>query len=1152
MARIPFKRKAVFLISLLCLSLTVSSAQKVDLNFNGKNLKTVLESISRQTGYSLAYSKEVINLNDLVTIYAKQKELTVVLDEILKPRNLNYEIRDNKLYILHEVSEKTAAAKAKTSAQQTNQTGRQRISGVVSDPGGEPIIGANIVVEGSTSGTVTDVDGRYSLEVPRGAVVRFSYIGYVTQEFTITTQTTLNVVLSEDTELLQEVVVVGYGTQRKETLSGSIASISASEITTTKTENLINNIQGKVPGLLIRQHSGEPGTFNNAISIRGYGEPMIVIDGIVRNGTGDLAQLNSNDIESISVLKDASAAIYGMGAANGVIIVTTKRGVSGKPSISYSGMFGMKSPTAIEPTVDAITYYNLANEINRNDKQSITYSDDFIQKYVNKEPGYEDFDWYNLFMKKQTYSNAHNVSVRGGTDKVKYFTSFGYDDDEGLLKSDIQYYKRYNLRGTITANLTDDLELNFSTAARLDDTRRTREAFIWNYKTMLVNERGKGWHTIANENHYTDLAPESKNIAALIDPDIDGYNLFSNRRYQTTVDLTYKFPTIKGLSLGVSGAYDYSTWYTQALQKSYKLYDYHTDAYSKTFGSNTIRNQMQMQQRIYGRVQVNYANSWDSHSLTATLVTEFNRSRGDYLSGGRNYAQLFTKDILDMASASTATNAGNRNLQAVAAYLARVNYDYLGKYLLELIGRYDGSYRYAPGKRWAFFPSVSLGWRISEEAFIKNNLPMVDNLKLRASYGETGTNVGNPFQHISGYTNNGLYSFDGSTVTTGMYSNMIVSDRLTWVTSLTKNIGLDWDFWSGKLGGNFDLFERRNTGMLAARQQTIPTDLLGATFPQENLNSNLNHGFEIGLTHRNTINKDFSYTLGANFTYARTKNLHVEGSGNYNTSMSIWMNSNENRYVGRYTGSNSAGNWNWIPGILQLEGGVYETLEEYETAPLFNNSVGNSMMLPGSWKIVDLNGDGLINNGDITYNHWNVGLNPPVQFGFTASFVYKNFDMNILIQGAAGHSIQFKLDDIWGYGRYPSTYEKYLDRWRPSVEGADPFDPNTTWISGYWPALRSYNNYNNYTLDAAGTKRQIIPATYARLKSLEIGYTIDKGVLTKIGLNSCRVFLTGYNLFTLSNNLLKGADPEKIEGDWNAGLTYPLMKTYNFGINLNF
>lgn len=1139
MTRIQMKKYVVFMLPLFLLSFTLSMSQKVSLKLNGASLKFALESVSKQSGHTLAYSKEVVGLNDVVTIDVNNIELSKVLDLLLTPKNLSYEVSNDKIYILYKTDSKETKVENKDFQQ--NQPVGQQVRGVITDTDGNPIIGANIVIPGTAIGTVSDIDGRYSLNVPRGSTLHFSYIGYVSQEFTITNQTTLDVVMREDTEMLQEVVVVGYGTQKKETLSGSIASISASEITTTKTENLINNIQGKVPGLLIRQHSGEPGRFNNAISIRGYGEPMIVIDGIVRNGTGDLAQLNSNDIESISVLKDASAAIYGMGAANGVIIVTTKKGVQGKPVISYSGMLGIKTPTAIEPTVDAITYYRLANEININDKQPITYSDDLIQKYINKEEGYTDYDWYDLFMKDYTSSNSHNVSVRGGTDRIKYFVSLGYNDDEGLLKSDIQYYKRYNIRGTITVDLTDDLELNFSTATRIDDTRRTREDFIWNYKTLLVNERGKGWHTIANESHFTDLAPESKNIAALIDPNVDGYNLFKNRRYQNTVDLVYKFPTIEGLSVGISGAYDYSTWYTQALQKSYSLYDYYTDDYSKTFGSNTIRNQMQMQQRIYGRAQVNYSNSWDNHNLGATFVTEFNKTRGDWLSGGRNYAELFTKDILDMASASTATNGGNRTLEAVGAYLGRINYDYLGKYLLELIGRYDGSYRYAPGKRWAFFPSVSLGWRVSEEPFLKNNLPIVNNLKIRASYGETGTNTGTAFQHIPGFSNSGLYSFNGASVTTGMSSTVLVSDKLTWVTSLTKNIGVDWDIWDGKLGGNFDLFERKNTGILASRQQTIPTDLLGASFPQENLNSNLNHGFEIGLTHRNKVNNDFSYTVGVNYTYARVKNLHVEGSSNYNTSMNIWRNCNENRYVGRYTGT-----------MYELAGGTYSSLEEYETAPLHNTSIGNSMMLPGSWIIEDLNGDGIIDGNDRTYNYWNVGLNPPIQFGLTYSMTYKNFDLNLLLQGAAGHSIQFKINDIWGYGRYPSTYQKYLDRWRPSIEGADPFDPNTEWISGYWPALRSYNTYNSFTRDAVNTRRQIIPGTYARLKSLEVGYTFERGVLAKIGISSCRVFVTGYNLFTLCDPLLKGADPEKIEGDWNAGLTYPLMRSYNFGVNLNF
>ncbi len=1149
MRRILYKKRAVILLFLLAFSFSVSSAQKVSLDFNRKSLKTVLESITEQTGYTLAYSKEVVNLNERVTIRVIDAELTQVLDELLLPRNIGYEIKDNKIYIFDMPAKKETVA-----SQQNQQQERIQIRGKVTDVNGEPIIGANIFVPGTTIGTVSDVEGNYVLSVPRGSVVRFSYLGYVDQEFTVAEPTTLNVQLEEEVQTLEELVVVGYGTMKKETLSGSIASIRADDITTTKTENLINNIQGKVPGLLIRQLSGEPGTFNNAISIRGYGEPMIVIDGIVRNGTADLAQLNSNDVESISILKDASASIYGLGAANGVIIVTTKQGMEGKPQISYSGMIGVKSPTAIEPTVDAVTYYKLANEININDKQPIVYSDEFIQKYINKEPGYIDHDWYNLFMKDHTTSYSHNLSVRGGSKGIKYFTSLGYDTDEGLLKSDIQYYHRYNIRGTITANPFKNFELKLSTYARIDDTRHTREDFIWNYKTLLVNERGKGWHTIANEKHFTDLAPESKNIAALIDPDVDGYNLYRNRRYQTTLDLKYDFSSfVRGLSLGVSGAFDSYSWHKHFLQKSYPLYDYYTDAYSKTFGRDQISLEMRMQQRVYGRVQVNYSNTWNTvHNINATVVSEFDRSLNDYLSGARDYAEFFTKDMLDMASASTATNSGNQVIEATAAYLGRINYDYGGKYLLEMIGRYDGTYRYAPGKRWAFFPSLSVGWRISEEPFIKNNLDFVNNIKIRASRGKTGRNTGPAFEYVAGYVNDGSYTFDGKTVTTGMSSRTIVSDRLTWITSKTSNIGIDWDFWKGKFGGSFDVFERENTGILASRQQSIPTDLLGARFSQENINSDLNHGFEIALTHANKVNNDFSYAIGANFTYARRKNLHVEADRNRNSSMDIWINGSENRYAERYSGSNSAGNWNWIPGILTLEGGSYQSLEEYETAPLFNHTVGNSMALPGSWKIKDLNGDGLINVYDVTFDHGAVGINPPIQFGVNFSFNYKDIDMNMLIQGASGHSIQWKMDDIWGYGRYPTTYKKYLDRWHTYEAGADPFDPETKWISGYWPALRSYDTYNNYTLDAAGTRRQIVPGTYVRLKNFEIGYTVKDSTLKRIGLENCRIFISGYNLFTICNPLLKGADPERIEGDWNAGLTYPLMRIYNMGINLNF
>ena len=1027
-----------------------------------------------------------------------------------------------------------SSAQAAVSEAQQNRT----VVVTVTDANG-PVIGATVMVAGTTNGDNTGVDGTVTLSnVPASASLEVSFVGYLTQVVPVNNRTAIEVVLVEDAQAIEDVVVVGYGVQKKATLSGAVSAITSEEITQTKTNNLINNVQGKIPGLLIREQSGEPGEFNNMLSIRGYGSPLIIIDGVARGDAADLAQLNSNDIESMSVLKDASAAIYGMGAANGVILVTTKQGQAGRTSVSYSGTASFKTPTAIEPTVDAYTYRLLQNEMNANDKMAPSYDAAILEKYQKGEAGYTDFDWYDLFMRDWTVNQSHNLTVRGGTNNIKFFTSVAFNDDQGLLKSNIGWYKRTNIRNNLTAKLTDNLELQVGSSIRLDDRRQNREEFIWNYKTLLVNERGKGWHTMENENHYSYLAPEGKNLAALIDPDVDGYNETQNRRFENTATLTYKAPFLEGLTASAQVAYDFRTWEKQSLQKSYALYDYYTDAYVSTFGSDWYQSQLTSNWRMYTRGQINYNNKFGDHTVGATLVAEMDHTHNNWVTGTRNYA-MFTNPILDQGDASTATNGGNWEDTKTAAYIGRLNYDYAGKYMIEAMVRYDGSYRYAPGKRWAMFPSVSAAWRLSEESFIKDNTSAIDNLKIRASYGETGQNTGNAYAWIAGYGNSGSYTFDGTSVTTGMNSTQIVSDRLTWVTSQTLNLGLDFDLWGGKLGGSIDAFQRTNVGSLASRVQVIPDDLLGASFSQENLDSSRNFGFELALTHRNNVSSDFSYSVTANFTYARSMNLHVESDAVRNTSYSKWTSSTTNRYNGR--------------NRMYYEQGQYQNWEQIQEGALVSTSVGNSWILPGSIMLKDLDGNGLLDGSDRDMKHWAVGSNPPYQFGLNFTANYKSFDFSVLFQGAAGHSIQWKIDDIWGYGRYPATYEKYLDRWHVANVGDDPYDPATKWVKGYWPALRNYDTYiGGKTKDSQNTARQIVPGTYVRLKNVEVGYTLPKNVSDAIGIQGGRVFVSAYNLFTICNPLLKGADPERIEGAWNAGLTYPLMRTISVGVNVNF
>lgn len=520
-----------------------------------------------------------------------------------------------------------------------------------------------------------------------------------------------------------------------------------------------------------------------------------------------------------------------------------------------------------------------------------------------------------------------------------------------------------------------------------------------------------------------------------------------------------------------------------------------------------------------------------------TAVTEFTATRSDNVMARRNYSDLFTNDIINQGTSTTATNSGSRGFGRYAAYIGRVNYDYAGKYLLEGVARYDGSYRYAPGHRWALFPSISIGWRISEEAFIKDNLPILTNLKLRGSYGEGGSDAGNAFAYYSAYSANSGngYVFNDGALTIGMVAPGVVNDQLSWVTSKISNIGIDFDLWNGKLGGSAEYFSRAQTGKLASLIQTVP-NTFGASFPQVNLNSSQNIGFELSLSHRGKIGRDLIWGATANFTYTRYKDVYVERNSNSN-SWDNWRNNPTNRFSGRQ----ALYDWN----------GQFQKLEEYETAPIYGGSAGNSKMLPGSYRLIDLNGDGVISSNDNDYNNWTYGnLNPPKQYGLTLNASYKGVDVSLLLQGASGYSINYKNNDIWGYGRYPTMMSRFLDRWHTVNITDNPQDPATQWVPGFFPALRNYN-YDN-TQEAANIDVWIPDATYLRLKSVEIGYNIPKGWANKVGMSNARVFVNGYNLLTWCNKLLKNADPEREESDWSANLAYPLMKSFNFGININF
>jgi TonB-linked SusC/RagA family outer membrane protein len=1048
----------------------------------------------------------------------------------------------------------------------------QQISPVtitVSDANG-PLFGATITIKGTSQGQLSDAKGIVKFnELSPNATVVVSFIGYTTQEIAVGGRTSINVVLVEEAKMLDELIVTGYGTQKKASQTSSISVINAEDIVKTKQADVVTSLQGRIPGLLIRQDGGTAGKFWSNLSVRGYGTPIVVIDGIVRSEPYTiqagymvstdlaLAQMNPDDIESISVLKDASASIYGLGAGNGVILVTTKKGQVNKPQINYSNNFSFGSPK-MPKEMGMVDLMTIANEMADNALESHPYSDATIEEYRNGTK--TGFSWWDMMMKQYATSQTHNLSIRGGTDRVQYFVSGSYRSEGSIYNVDNFKYDRYNLRGNFTAKLTDNLTMDYQTSLRSTkskdpyntDNYSDASGMLFNY--IAYADRTVGATTLANPSHYTYQGQSpTYNPMALADHNLN----FTDKRgrlVNNTINLTYQAPFLKGLSMILTGAYDFNYNGTYNKETKYPLYDYYTDLKVGTGGTrNYYGESISENERYNARFQTNYELKKDKHHVTGMLAVEATKTNTRYLASSREFGDFYTHNTVSSGIASTAVSTGTRVETATAGYLGRLNYDYAGKYLVELMGRYDGTYVYAPGHRWGFFPSYSLGWRVSEEPFIKNNFKWVNNLKLRWSDGKTGSTQGNAYDYLSGYTSSGSYVFDSGSSTTGYTNSQIANTILSWANIRMLDVGLDWDFFSGLFGGSFDVFSRKTTGIAGTSSGSTPT-ILGVTVPSINIDSKLDVGLDVSLTHRNKIG-DFNYHVTASGTFARTKVLHLESQATSNwPSQEVYYGSSL-FYLQNFalSGGSQQDRWTNYRALwyYRLAGGQFQSLDEINSYNVkYDATYGSQKTVVGQYKIEDTNGDGYITGADIRYK-WGEA-NPPLQFGLTIGGDYKNFDFNTTWQGAALVSKIIWLLHIFGYGGYSDNYEMYLDRWHVANIGDDPFDPNTKWVSGYWPALVDANGpgvLRGGTYDFPTDFTQI-NGSYFRMKSVEIGYTLPKEALSILGIKSARVFVGGTNLITFCTKKMKYYDPESAAAMHSS--TMPIMRTMNFGMNINF
>ena len=979
--------------------------------------------------------------------------------------------------------------------------------------------------------------------------------------------------------MLNETVVVGYGVQKRESLTSSISQIRSEDIGMTKSPDAVTALQGKVPGLMITQNTGKPGDFANSISIRGYGAPMVVVDGVVRSSTkitrqpfwsgmeawgmsesdisysNDLSvlnEINPDDIESISVLKDASATIYGLGAENGVILITTKKGQIKKPTVNVSAMLNLSQPVVPRNVESWTSFMKWENAMSDVAKMSHRFSDDVIAAYESGDPNYIYTDWYDAVYKKVAVNQQYNISLTGGNETVDYYIGGNFTDDNSILKSSNYGYNRYSFNANVGIRLTKDLSARYTTTFRQSTNLNPGSFDVdWNLFYYVYSSNPMvGITTKDNPAHYTAVE-EMMNPVALLDGETAGYYKMDNKSFNNNLELVYEAPFLKGLRFSANGAFDFDRNKSRMLIKMYPLYGYESDEVEGWFREETqYAENWSDRRRLYGRVQALYDNHFGKHNVTAMLGAELTDFLSSSIGADRFYGTdkdnwLYTHDTINSGLKSRSSNKGTRSNERTAGYIGRINYNYAGKYLVEVMGRYDGSYWYKRGKRWAFFPSYSLGWRVSEEKFFKNILPFVNNLKFRWSDGFTGSNQGSPYDYVTGYTTSGSWVFTDGKTTTGYANNTVESTILTWAKVRMMDFGVDWELWQGKFGGTFDWYSRKVIGTAATRTVDIP-DFYAVSIPRENLNKSENQGLELTLYHRNTIGA-FNYRVQGNVSFTRSRQTYIESQSTvkYSSSMDYWRNYQLNRWSGYFGGSR----YEWA-------GGQFTSLADAAASQILYDSsssgAGNRAIVPGMYKLVDRNGNGYIDSNDVFYT-WGNG-STPLQFGLMLSGGWKNLDFSMMFNGAALRYKGYMMAGYSSFGKLNYLPSQYTDSYHVTNYGDDPWDPETQWTPGYWPALVRVSQ-SGQSHNATYTSHQpynYINAAFLRLKTLEVGYRFAPRILQRMGIKNARVFFNGGNLFTICNPLLKYVDPETQDNSSTAGGYYQINRTYNFGFNLTF
>jgi TonB-linked SusC/RagA family outer membrane protein len=1129
---------SILTISQLWATETYSQMTKLKLKLENVKVSDALKEIENQSEFFFLYSPKLIDVERKVNIDVEKESIKDILSNIFDDK-VKFVVHDRQIILSpNEISEVLSAA------QQKNQ-----ISGTVIDKNGAPQIGVNVVVTGTTLGTITDVAGKYSIEVPPGSKsLTYTFIGMQPQEISIGTLTQIDVTMVESSIGLDEVVVIGYGTQKKSTLTGSVSTAKGESLKEVPVPNVSQAIAGNVTGVSMRPISGQPGLDNPELYIRGVvttgnSAPLIVIDGVQRSS---LQQIDMNSIENITILKDAAAvAPFGIGGANGVILITTKRGQTGKPTLKFSSSYAIQNPTYVPKLLNAKDYMSLQNEAYFNLNPTGTaqpYDPEMVSNYnqlhVTDPWKYPSSSFVDETFKSNVPVKKVNFDLSGGTETFKYYAGLGYFDQQGIF--DPVKYKRYNFNINFDAKVTKttgffmslmgtvenlrDLDSSGGEGGNIANGGFLRGGYKWVPTQPLFYPDGVHF----GENQGYSIIGVLKS---------NGYTKTTQNDLLISVGLEQQLPFIKGLSM--KGVFSYDPrqsdvkgwhlpipWYSVDLTTNpYTFTKYiATNPAIYTFLQQSYTKRVNYTYQGY----LNYNRSFGLHNVSGLLVAEARNSTYAVQSSARNYFAV-PIDEMDLGPSNKLNfnNGGYSSSSSMLGFVYRLTYNFKERYLFEASGRYDGHYFFAPGKRWAYFPSFSAAWKISEEGFIKD-ISQITSLKLRGSWGKSGNLAGSPFQYLTGYTLRGdAYAFGNGSLVQSSYVSIEANPNITWEVGTKTDVGFDLTMWGSLLSLEFDYFHEDRNGMLLPPQVTLPVEY-GLSIAEENKGIMKNNGIELSIGSRKTFSNGIDLAMKLNFSYSRNQMIEVFESDAQRLNPNRTL---KGKPFGTPFGYKSDGLFSTKDdkngdGIIDI---TEYPVEQFGTVH------------PGDIKYVDLSGpngvpDGIIDVNDETkigYPYY-----PLMTYGFTTSMKWKGVDLSIFLQGSAMSSMNIQQWSTVPFANNASNtaYEYFNNRWTPTHQNAKypkaypAPTANNSQISDFW-------QINN---------------SFLRLKTAIIGYSIPAKITKKLTIENIRIYLAGQNLLTFSK--LKHLDPEAsyVGGDVGREDSYPQMRSTTFGIDITF